>query len=161
MCSGSSIKSIVSSDLQFSRKSWYLMSRNRCSDVKNGYKTILERSSNHLVRFWKLRQPQDHSNLGWIDDCTYFPFSCKFKQNKQHPKWPSTQWDVNERFATQTHEIHCNALQCISLLPPSLFLFDPIKKSFFHFSFMNQTFDQIEAHNWIEVTPTTFAPCCK
>ncbi len=90
MCSGSSIKSFVSSDLQFSRKSWYLMSRNRCSDVQNGYKTILECSSNHLVRFWMLRQPQDHSNLGWIDDCTYLPFSCKFKQNKQHPKWPST-----------------------------------------------------------------------
>ncbi len=87
MCSGSSIKSFVSSDLQFSRKSWYLISRNRCSDVQNGYKTILELSSN---QFWKLRQPQDHSNLGWIDDCTYFPFSCKFKQNKQHPKWPST-----------------------------------------------------------------------
>ncbi len=50
------------------------MSRNQCSDVQNGYKTILERSSTHLVRFWKLRQPQDHSNLGWIDDCTYFPF---------------------------------------------------------------------------------------
>ncbi len=66
------------------------MNSNRCSDVQNGYKTILERSSNHLVRFWKLRQPQDHSDLGGIDDCTYFPFSCKFKQNKQHPKWPST-----------------------------------------------------------------------
>ncbi len=50
----------------------------------------MERSSNHLVRLWKLRQPQDHSNLSWIDDCTYFPFSCKFKQNKHHPKWPST-----------------------------------------------------------------------
>ncbi len=74
MCSGSSIKPFVSSDLQFSHKSWYLMSRNQCSDVQNGYKTILERSSTQLVRFWKLRQPQDHSNLGWIDDCTYFPF---------------------------------------------------------------------------------------
>ncbi len=90
ICSRSSIKSFGSSNLQFSRKSWYFMSRNRCSDVQNGYKTILERSSNHLVRFWKLRQPQDHSNLGWIDDCTYFPFSYKFKQNKQHPKWLST-----------------------------------------------------------------------
>ncbi len=91
MCSRSLIKSFVSSDLQFSCKSWYLMSRNRCSDVQNRYKTILERSFNHLVRFWKLRQPQDHSNLGWIDDCTYFPFSCKFKQNKQHPKWNTFQ----------------------------------------------------------------------
>ncbi len=92
MCSGSLIKSFVSSDLQFSCKSWYLMGRNRCSDVQNGYETILEHSSNHLVWFWKLRQPQDHSNLGWIDDCTYFPFSCKFKQNKQHPKWPSAKY---------------------------------------------------------------------
>ncbi len=83
MCTRSSINSFGSSDLQFSRKTWYLMSRNRSSDIKNGYKMILERSSNHLVRFWKLRQPhQDHFNLGWIDDCAYFPFSYKFKQNK-------------------------------------------------------------------------------
>ncbi len=90
MCSRSSIKSFGSSDLQFLHKSWYFMNRNQWIDVWNGYKMILERSSNHLAWFWKLRQPQDHSNLGWIDDCTNFPFSCKFKQNKQHPKWPST-----------------------------------------------------------------------
>ncbi len=97
MCSRSLIKSFGSSNHQFSRKSWYLMSRNWCSDVQNGYKTILERSCNHLVRLWKLRQPQDHSNLGWIDDCTYFPFTCKFKQNKQHPKWPSSQQSRRQR----------------------------------------------------------------
>ncbi len=44
MCSRSSIKSFESSDLQFSRKSWYLMSKNRCSDVQNGYRMILESS---------------------------------------------------------------------------------------------------------------------
>ncbi len=49
MCSRSSIKSFGSSDRQFSRKSWYLMSRNRCSDVQNGCEMILKRSSNHLV----------------------------------------------------------------------------------------------------------------
>ncbi len=38
MCSGSSIKSFGSSNLQFSHKSWYFMSRNRCSDIQNGYK---------------------------------------------------------------------------------------------------------------------------
>ncbi len=105
MCSGSSIKSFVSSDLQFSRKSWYLMSRNWCIDVQNGYKTILERSSNLLVRFWKLRQPQDHSNLGLIDDCTCFPFSCKFKQtnNIQSDHQHQVHWerDIQSRHATK------------------------------------------------------------
>ncbi len=42
---------------------------------------FLERSSNHLVWFRKLRQHQDHSNLDWIDDCTYFPFSCKLNKS--------------------------------------------------------------------------------
>ncbi len=48
MCSGSSIKSFGFSDLQFSRKSYYLMSRNRWCDIQNGYKTILE----HLLTIW-------------------------------------------------------------------------------------------------------------
>ncbi len=36
----------------------------------------------HLVRFWKHRQLQDHSNLGWIDDCQYSFCSDKFKEKQ-------------------------------------------------------------------------------
>ncbi len=81
MCSKSLIKSFGSSHLQFLHKTWYLTSRNRCCNdqmISNNP----GKYPYHLVRFWKLRQLQDHSNLGWIDGCTYFFFSCKFKQNK-------------------------------------------------------------------------------
>ncbi len=44
MCSRSSIKSFGSSDLQFLHKIWYLMNRNQCCNIRNGYKMILERS---------------------------------------------------------------------------------------------------------------------
>ncbi len=46
MCSRSSNKSFWWSDLQFQHKSWYLISRNPCCDIQNGYKTILEFSLN-------------------------------------------------------------------------------------------------------------------
>ncbi len=48
MYSGSSIKIFGSSDVQFQLKTSYLTSRNRCCDVQNGYRTILE----HSLTIW-------------------------------------------------------------------------------------------------------------
>ncbi len=44
MCARFSIKSFGFSDIKFSHKTWSLTSRNRCCDIQNRYRTILERS---------------------------------------------------------------------------------------------------------------------
>ncbi len=43
-----------------------------------------------MNRFWKHRYVEHHSNLGWIDDCQYSPYSYKFRENKQYAKWLPT-----------------------------------------------------------------------
>ncbi len=80
MCSGSSIKSFGTSDLQFQHKSG--ISQVGIDAVTS--RMYMERSWNvtltsGMIQFMQL---QYHSTLGWIDDCMYFPFLCKFKQNK-------------------------------------------------------------------------------
>ncbi len=90
MCSRSLIKSFGSIDLQFLHKIWYFTLRNWCCNAQHWYGMFLEHSSNYLVQFWKLRKPQDQSNLGWIDDCTYFPFFMQIQTNQitsrtEHP----------------------------------------------------------------------------